>query len=111
MGDHSDNDIDTTIQRTNAYPGAFNTIGSIHQRRWYLSMDREISGFKPIGKMQNRGKKQWARKSGDRGFEPFYVRGPDVERSIVTGRLGGDVLFDEKVQGFQARNLWRPVLN
>ncbi|KAJ6104498.1 hypothetical protein N7523_010818 [Penicillium sp. IBT 18751x] len=111
---HSDDDVDTTIQKTNAYPGSHNTIGSIHQRRWYLSMDREASGFQPIGRHENRGKKKWARRQsnqGSLGFEPFYVRGPDIERSIVTGRLGSDVLSDENVQGFQRRNLWRPVLN
>ncbi|KAJ5128772.1 hypothetical protein N7476_007389 [Penicillium atrosanguineum] len=111
---HSDNDVDTTIQKNNAYPGSHNTIGSIHQRRWYLSMDREASGFNSIGRHENRGKMKWARRQDNRGlsgFEPFYVRGPDIERSVVTGRLGSDVLSDEKVQGFQRRNLWRPVLN
>lgn len=111
---HSDDDVDTNIQKTNAYPGSHNTIGSIHQRRWYLSMDREASGFHPIGRHENRGKKKWARRQGNQGssgFEPFYVRGPDHERSVVTGRLGSDILSDEKVTGFQCRNLWRPVLN
>lgn len=57
----------------------------------------------------------WIRKKdpdtgGLMGFEPFYVRGPEKERSVVTGRLGSDVLKDEGVQGFTPRRGWRPVL-
>lgn len=44
------------------------------------------------------------------GFEPFYVRGPEVERSVVTGRLAREVLEDEGVEGFVRRRGWRPVL-
>jgi hypothetical protein len=44
------------------------------------------------------------------GFEPFYVRGPEVERSVVTGRRGQDVLEDEGVEGFIGRKGWRAVL-
>lgn len=44
------------------------------------------------------------------GFEPFYVRGPEIERSVVTGRLRREVLEDEGVQGFIPRQGWRAVL-
>jgi hypothetical protein len=119
---HSDNDIDFQIQLNNAYPGSTNTIGSIHQRRWYLSLDRASSGFEPsnqsnaIGTPLSASKKRlWIRSLDNvntmRGFDSFYVRGPEVERSIVTGRLGKDVLDDEKVEGFVPRRGWRPVLN
>lgn len=112
---HSDDDIDHQIRKNNAYPGSSNTIGSIHQRRWYLSMDRESSGFEPkkVSTGDGRLKRIWVR-SGDGselgGFEPFYVRGPEVERSVVTGRRGQDVLEDEGVAGFIARKGWRAVL-
>lgn len=59
--------------------------------------------------------RRWIRKTdpktGDMvGFEPFYVRGPEVERSVVTGRLGREVLEDEGVEGFVPRRGWRAVL-
>ena len=117
---HSDDDIDLQIQTNNAYPGSTNTIGSIHTRRWWVSMDRASSGFERriihnkdvLGSSSK--KSTWVR-SLDRdnvlqGFEPFYIRGPDAERSVVTGRLGKDVLADEKVDGFVPRKGWRAVL-
>lgn len=116
-GNHSDDDTDIKIQKNNAYPGSFNTIGSIHQRRWFLGLDRANSGFEPTRKANGDAKSNkriWTRKMIDGrlgGFEPFYVRGPEVERSVVTGRLGQDVLEDEQVEGFQPRKGWRPVLN
>lgn len=78
-------------------------------------MDRESSGFEPkkVSIGDGKSKRVWVRSSdnsGLTGFEPFYVRGPDVERSVVTGRLGQDVLDDEGVQGFIARKGWRAVL-
>ena len=42
---------------------------------------------------------------------PFYVRGSDQERSIVTGRRGEDILRDEGVTDFVQRKGWKPVLN
>lgn len=112
---HSDDDVDYQIRKNNAYPGSSNTIGSIHQRRWYLSMDRGNSGFKPtqVSVGDGRSKRVWVRAgdgSGLSGFEPFYVRGPDFERSVVTGRLGRDVFEDEGVEGFIGRKGWRAVL-
>lgn len=113
--DHSDNNVDLAIRRDNAYPGSSNSIGSIHQRRWWLSLDRESSGFEPKrGTGGSSGvKKTWVRKNEDGtllGFPPFYVRGPDDERSVVTGRLGHDVVSDENVEGFVPRKGWKPVM-
>ncbi|CAI7663373.1 unnamed protein product [Penicillium glandicola] len=106
-GVDSTHTADLEIQRNNAYPGSNNTIGSIHQRRWYLSLDRESSGFQ---RNENERKRTWTPKP-EQGFEPFYVHGPDTERSIITGRLGRDVLDDEAVEEFVPRRGWRPVLH
>lgn len=45
------------------------------------------------------------------GFEPFYVGGPEIDRSVVTGRLGADVLEDAGVEDFVPQRGWRAVLN
>ncbi|KAG5950184.1 hypothetical protein E4U53_005408 [Claviceps sorghi] len=119
---------DAEVSRTNAYPGATNSIGSIHQRKWYLSLDRTASGFVP--RRAKTGKVIWTsaadadedtkragihqdddRKRMQRLSFPFYVRGVECERSVVTGRRGDDVLRDETVDGFIHRKGWRPVLN
>ncbi|KAL9621166.1 MAG: hypothetical protein Q9160_004417 [Pyrenula sp. 1 TL-2023] len=100
----SSGDESETIRAANAYPGAKNDIGSVHQRRWYLSLDRDKSGFR-----RQRGK-VWTRKSEDEGFEAFHVMGREVERSVVTGRLGQDILDDEGVEGYVPRARWRPVM-
>jgi hypothetical protein len=78
-------------------------------------MDRENSGFEPrrVSTGDGRSKRVWVRSSDGSelsGFEPFYVRGPEVERSVVTGRRGQDVLEDEGVEGFIGRKGWRAVL-
>jgi len=44
------------------------------------------------------------------GFEAFFVLGPGVERSVVTGRISGEVLGDEQVEGFKGKREWRAVL-
>lgn len=110
---------DAEVRRTNAYPGAVNSIGSVHQRKWFLSLDREECGF---ARTRKDGRVWWERQEaadGDReGSDPgqgrlqwpFYVRGPDHERSIVTGRLGVEVLRDEGVVGYVGRKGWRPIL-
>ncbi|KPI39590.1 uncharacterized protein AB675_3439 [Cyphellophora attinorum] len=36
------------IRLQNVYPGATNSVNSIHQRKWYLSLDRTLSGFVSI---------------------------------------------------------------
>ena len=109
-------DENEAIRLTNAYPGATNSIGSIHQRKWYLSMDRSLSGFVPIPTPKDvnhhaktywiRGEKNDGRKTG---FERFHVLGRDVERSVVTGRLAADILRDEGVEGYVPRGMWRGV--
>ncbi|KAK3945386.1 putative abc1 domain protein [Diplogelasinospora grovesii] len=109
---------DEEVRRTNAYPGANNTIGSVHQRRWFVMLDRVGSGFR---KTQKGGKTTWEpdpevqkekeKEQGPRASYPFYVRGPDHERSIVTGRLAADVVRDEGVKDFKHRKGWRAVLN
>ncbi|CAJ2500504.1 Uu.00g033570.m01.CDS01 [Anthostomella pinea] len=119
---------DEEVRRTNAYTGATNSIGSVHQRRWYLSLDREACGFV---KLRREGRIVWEpgagvgsggstagldsveRKEGGDGGRlsfPFYVRGAEAERSVVTGRLGAEVLRDEGVVGYVGRKGWQPVL-
>jgi hypothetical protein len=113
---------DDQVRKTNAYPGAFNTIGSIHQRRWYLSLERPSCGFErlaqqrwepPKNEVENNGVQDKPRpKSHPHGLcWPFYVRGADHEYSVVTGRRGAEILQDEGVTGFVPRMGWRPVLN
>jgi len=97
------------IRVNNAYTGATNSIGSVHQRHWFLQLDRARSGFVQVKQGKEKGK--WARGNGGRGgFEPFYVRGAEVERSVVTGRLSREVMEDEGVEGFVGRKMWRPIL-
>lgn len=110
-----DNDeTDYQIRMNNAYPGSINSIGSVHQRRWFITLDRPNSGFIDVPG-SGPGNKQWIRKQDHEtgelmGFGSFYVRGPEIERGVVTGRLGKDVLADEKVEGFVSRRGWRAVL-
>ncbi len=105
---------DEEVRLTNTYPGATNSIGSIHQRRWYLSMDRYTSGFCPL-QTDNRskcGRKMWTRRrEGETllGFEPFFVMGRQTERSVVTGRTAEEVMADEGVRDFVERKGWKPV--
>lgn len=111
---------DAEVRRTNAYSGAVNSIGSVHQRKWFLSLDREECGFV---RTKKDGRVWWQRHDGpsEEGEQendqaqgrlqwPFYVRGPDHERSIVTGRLGAEILRDEGVIGYVGRKGWRPIL-
>lgn len=108
---------DEQVRQTNAYPGASNTIGSVHQRRWYLSLERSACGF---GRVKNRwglplnqsdGVGDVQPKTDQRLPWPFYVHGADYERSVVTGRRGKDILEDEGVVGFVSRKGWNPVVN
>ena len=107
------------IRLNNAYPGATNSIGSIHQRKWYLSVDRSSSGFEPIptpSHVKGHHSRTWwtRRKDGDEGelagFERFHVLGREYERSVVTGRLAQDVLDDEGVESYIPRGRWRAVV-
>ncbi|KAM5355423.1 hypothetical protein ACJ41O_002069 [Fusarium nematophilum] len=115
---------DEEVRQTNAYPGATNTIGSVHQRRWYLSLDRPACG---LVEKRIKGRSDWVPnnfgededpeashtvdRTGDRLSYPFHVRGADHERSVLTGRRGADILKDEGVQDFAQRKGWKPVLN
>ncbi|GAB7338476.1 hypothetical protein MBLNU457_4757t1 [Dothideomycetes sp. NU457] len=99
------------IRSTNAYPGATNTIRSIHQRHWFLTLDRPSSGFVKATSGPDKGR--WIRKACDDGtlggFETFFVKGRDEERSVVTGRLADDVMADAGVKGYAGRKMWRPI--
>ncbi|KAI0451949.1 DNA polymerase ligase-domain-containing protein [Xylaria acuta] len=126
---------DEEVRKTNTYPGATNTIGSVHQRRWYLSLDREASGFVKrrregrviwestdvhsdgaAGGLQKAKRSKKEKKSDQdrdnttRLAYPFYVRGVEHERSVVTGRLGSEVLKDEGVVGYVGRKGWQAIL-
>ena len=117
----SDNE-DETIRANNAYSGATNDIGSVHQRRWFLSVDRAMSGFSKYTSKSASGfvKTVWnPRRAGDdladgvigsaTGFDRFVVGGRESERSVVTGRLASEILADEGVVGYVPRRLWRPI--
>ena len=90
---------DIVIRANNAYTGAINSIGSVHQRNWFLTLDRRNSGF---------------RKNGDDGrwvggWEAFF-RGREHERSLLTGRSADQVMEDEGVEKFVGRKMWRPSM-
>lgn len=113
----SDNEEDETIRANNAYPGARNTIGSIHQRYWFLTLDRQSSGFAKAHTGPHRGRWVPSKLPSDKdgalhgnGFKPFFVRGRDHERSIITGRLAADVMEDEGIKNYGGRKMWRPIL-
>ncbi|KAK5256165.1 hypothetical protein LTR16_003881, partial [Cryomyces antarcticus] len=109
----SDNDESESIRQSNAYPGATNDIGSIHQRKWVLMLDRRNSGFVKSTSGTEKGRWVKAPLKGDgcsAGWDPFFVEGRDVERSIITGRSAAEVMADEGVEGFIGRKMWRPVL-
>ena len=102
-GNASDDNEDTMIRANNAYTGARNSIGSVHQRHWFLSLDRRNSGFHKAHSGRNQGR--WVG-----GWEPFFVLGRDHERSIVTGRSADEVCADEDIEKFVGRKMWRPIL-
>lgn len=107
----SDKDEDEAIRQSNAYPGASNTIGSIHQRHWFLTLDRQRSGFVKARTGPDKGR--WARVREDdgslKGWETFIVRGREHERSVVSGRLAQDVMDDEGIKSYAGRKMWRPI--
>lgn len=103
----TDSEEDDQTRLNNAYPGSMNSIGSVHQRKWFMLLDRASSGFvqeKATGKWTNSGEEE------GEGFEPFFVRGRDFERSVVTGRLANEVESDEGVEGFVGRNGWAGIM-
>lgn len=71
------------------------------------------SGFSPLP--NHDGTTTWRRGGADGdGRERqggFVVRGREVERSVVTGRTGEEVLRDEGVEGFVGRGGWRGVVD
>ncbi|KAF7188464.1 hypothetical protein HII31_10126 [Pseudocercospora fuligena] len=97
----SEDDENEVMRSNNAYTGASNTIGSIHQRHWFLTLDRSNSGFTKARSGPDAGR--WV------GGDAFFVRGRDHERSVVTGRLADDVMADEGVEKFVGRKMWRPI--
>ncbi|EME83383.1 uncharacterized protein MYCFIDRAFT_39253 [Pseudocercospora fijiensis CIRAD86] len=101
-GNASEDDENEVIRANNAYTGANNTIGSIHQRHWFLTLDRSNSGFTKPRSGPDAGR--WI------GRDAFFVRGRDHERSVVTGRLADDVMADEGVEKFMGRKMWRPIM-
>ncbi|CAK3770267.1 Hypothetical predicted protein [Lecanosticta acicola] len=98
----SEDEEDATIRANNAYPGSSNTIGSIHQRHWFLTLDRAYSGFHKVRAGSDAG--CWVG-----NWEAFYVQGRDHERSVVTGRTADDIMADEAVEKFVGRKMWRPI--
>jgi hypothetical protein len=95
-------DEDAAIRSNNAYTGATNTIGSVHQRHWFLTMDRVNSGFHRARSGPDQGR--WVGES-----EPFVVRGREIERSVVSGRSADEVMADAGMKAFQGRKMWRPI--
>jgi hypothetical protein len=100
----TDTDEDAQTRASNAYPGSTNDIGSVHQRHWFLQLDRQNSGF--VLDRSGAGKGMWGRGREGGGFESFLVQGRDHERSVVTGRLAKEVESDEGVEGFVGRGGW-----
>jgi hypothetical protein len=109
IADASDDESEiSSIETTNAYSGATNSIGSIHQRHWFVSLDKTNSGLVKVKSGPDEGK--WISAPG-KSFKPFFVEGAEVERSIITGRTSDEVMSDEGVEGFVARKRWKPVLD
>jgi hypothetical protein len=69
-------------------------------------LDRRSSGFKSSS---GKGKAAVWERDGDAGFETFWVRGRDFERSVVTGRLAREVESDEGVEGYVGRGGWKGI--
>jgi hypothetical protein len=102
----TDSEEDALTRAQNAYPGSTNSIGSVHQRRWFVLPDRPSSGFEQNGD-------RWVRRllpDGELGgFDPFVVRGRDHERSVITGRLAREVESDEGCVGYIGRGGWKSI--
>ncbi|KEF53822.1 uncharacterized protein A1O9_10223 [Exophiala aquamarina CBS 119918] len=111
---------DERIRLQNAYPGANNSINSIHQRKWFLSLDRHACGFTPA-KDPKTGQKIWRCRRRQRGdadagadeedavFKKFHVLGRDHETSVLTGRKAADIARDEGLIGYRPRGGWRGI--
>ncbi|KAJ4313562.1 hypothetical protein N0V94_006886 [Neodidymelliopsis sp. IMI 364377] len=101
----TDSEDDVLTRRHNAYPGSHNTVGSIHQRRWFVLLDRRSSGF-VINEIGTWVQRRLQDGEVAEGFERFVVRGRDWERSVVTGRLAAEVQSDEGCGEFVGRGGW-----
>jgi hypothetical protein len=99
VASEAEDDEDAAIRSNNAYTRAINTIGSVHQRHWYLSLDRKNSGFHKARSGPDEGR--WV---GER--DSFLVLGRDVEKSVVSGRLADEVMSDEGVERYHGRKMW-----
>jgi DNA polymerase Ligase (LigD) len=109
IADASDDEAEmSNIRATNAYPGAVNSIGSVHQRHWFVSHDKANSGLVKAKSGVEEG--QWISQPG-KSFQPFFVRGAEVEKSVITGRTSDEVMSDEGIEGFVARKRWKPILD
>jgi len=100
----------SAIRSLNAYTGSSNTIASVHQRWWFLAMDKANCGF--VRGRSAAGTVTWT--AGDAETKrkyPFLVMGRDVEMSVVTGRKAAEVLEDEGVEGFVPRAGWRVAVD
>ncbi|KAK8184239.1 DNA polymerase ligase-domain-containing protein [Phyllosticta citribraziliensis] len=105
----SADDVDdeaAAIRATNAYTGATNSIGSVHSRQWFVSMNKQLCGT--ASHLASRDRRDDGRENAT---ATFLVCGPAVERSVVTGRLAADVVADEGVVGFVPRSGWRAIVD
>lgn len=95
------------VRETNTYAGASDSVGGVCQRRWYLSEDRRASG---LVRGWESGVQRWhivaqsemldsrldsASQALHRLNYPFFVRGPEIEFSVVTGRTTGQPGYSE----------------
>jgi hypothetical protein len=109
MAEASDNEAEMSgIKMSNAYRGATNSIGSVHQRHWLVSLDKLNSGLVKAQSGPDEG--NWVPASG-KSFGSFFIRGADIEKSIVTARTSEQVMSDEGVEGFVPRRRWIPILD
>jgi len=109
---------DELIRLQNAYPGATNSINSIHQRKWYLSLDRQACGFTKSNDPET-GQMVWQslrrhgtdadEGEGAVGFQKFHVLGREHETSVLTGRKAADIARDEGLVGYRPRAGWRGI--
>jgi hypothetical protein len=105
-----EDDDSTASSIANAYEGEdeteissirTNSIDSVHQRHWFMLLDRTNSGFQKVGGT-------WSPAAQNSGFDPFFTRGANIERTVVTGHTSAKVMADEGVEGFVGRKIRYP---